>query len=179
MERDEVEAAVRAAFAGVRLGGGISLRQAQAADTWGDDHTEAEWRALPRGEVTDDWSLVPEAELRRDGTAYLDEQGLRYYLPAFMLWLLDHYVNVYVTADERLLDSEPEMAIIGTLSAIAPGKEERAVRYAVFDGYTPQQRAAIAAYVEALPRLVELDHMDATLVERAIRDYWGRFLPPG
>ena len=66
MERDEVEAAVHAAFARVRLGGGMSLRQAQAADTWRDGHTDAEWRALPRAEVTDDWSLVPEAELRRD-----------------------------------------------------------------------------------------------------------------
>jgi hypothetical protein len=41
----------------------------------------------------------------------------------------------------------------------------------------PESRVAIAAYVEALPRLVELGHADATRVERALRDYWRRFLP--
>ena len=172
MEREAVVAGIRAAFAGVKLGVGISLRQAQASDSWEGGHTEAEFRALPRGEVTDDWSLVPEAELRRDCMAYLDEDGLRYYLPAFMLWLLDHYDD-----ETRLFDHDGSMALIGTMMAIAPGKEDRAARYAAFETYTPEQRAAIAAYPEALPRLVELDHMDATLVERAVRDYWGRFLP--
>ncbi|MHB8959076.1 MAG: DUF6714 family protein [Candidatus Limnocylindrales bacterium] len=171
-ERERVEAGIRAAFAGVTLGGGISLRQAQAADTWRDGHTEADWRALPGGEVTDDWSLVPDDELRRDCMAYLDEEGLRYYLPAFMLWLLDHYDD-----ETRHSDDDAAMALIGTMMAIAPGKEEREARYAAFDGWTLGQRAAIAAYVEALPRLAELQYPDATLVERAVRDYWGRFLP--
>jgi hypothetical protein len=53
----------------------------------------------------------------------------------------------------------------------------RAWRYATFDGWTVEQRTAIAAYVEALPRLVDLDGEFHTLVERAIRDYWGRLLP--
>jgi hypothetical protein len=173
MERETVEAGIRTAFAGVKLGAGVSLRQAQAADTWRDGHTEAEWRALPRGEVTDDWSRVPDAELRRDCIAYLDEEGLRYYLPAFMLWLLDHYDDV-----EMRRDASSDLAVIGTLMATAPGGDGRAAAlHAAFDGYTPQRRAAIAAFVEALPRLVELSYMDAMCVERAIRDYWGQFLP--
>lgn len=172
-ERERVEAGLRAAFAGVTLGGGTSLRQAQAADAWGDGHTEAEWRALPQGEVTNDWSQVPEAELRRDGTSYLDEEGLRYYLPAFLIWLLDNYDR------ERLFGDEDgvAMALIGTMSVIAPGKDSRAERHAMFDRYTRDQRAGMAAYVEALPRLVNLGSQDTTRVERALRDYWGRLLP--
>jgi hypothetical protein len=70
------------------------------------------------------------------------------------------------------------MAVIGTMMAVAPGQDgDRAARYAEFDRWTFDQRAAIAAYVEALPRLIELSSMDATLVQRAIRDYWGRYLP--
>lgn len=167
MERERVVAGIRTAFAGVTLGAGVSLRQAQAADGLTDHLTEAEFRALLRTEVTDDWSLVSDAELRDDGIAFLDHEGLRYYLPAFLLWLLDHH-------DE---DDSDVMAVIGTMSVIAPGKELRAERYAMLDGWTPDQRSAIAAYVEALPRLIELDYDEPTLVERAIRDYWGRFLP--
>ncbi|MBX3030989.1 MAG: hypothetical protein KF809_12590 [Chloroflexi bacterium] len=131
---------------------------------------DTDYAAWPGVEVTDDWSQVPESELLRDCIAHLDDEGLRYYLPAFMVWLLDDY-------DEDPWFDDADMAVIGTMSVIAPGKESRAERYAMFDGWTPGQRAAIAAHVEALPRLVELDQADATLVERAIRDYWGRFLP--
>lgn len=172
-ERHRVEAGIRAAFDGVKLGGGVSLRQAQAADTWREGHSEAEWRALPQGEVTDDWSQVPEAELRRDCTAYLDEEGRRYYLPALMLWLLDNYDRDWLFSEDGA-----DMALIGTMMAIAPGKEDRAGRWVAFNAhYTKPQREAIAAYLEALPRLVGLRHEDATRVERAMRDYWGRFLP--
>jgi hypothetical protein len=48
----------------------------------------------------------------------------------------------------------------------------------MFDAFSEEQRLVIAAYVEALPGLVHLDRGDAVLIERAIRDYWGGFLPP-
>lgn len=47
----------------------------------------------------------------------------------------------------------------------------------MYDGtLTEQQLRAIPTFVEALPRLVELDPEDVTLVERSVRDYWGKFL---
>ncbi len=96
---------------------------------------------------------------------------MRDYLPAFMLWLFDNY------DDGTRRDSSSDLAIIGTMVAIAPGEDIRVARYAAFDGCTPQQRAAIAAYGEAIPRLVELGREGATRVERALRDYRRRFLP--
>lgn len=45
MEREAVEAAIRAAFAGVRLGSGLSLRQSPPADARGAGLTEAEFDA--------------------------------------------------------------------------------------------------------------------------------------
>jgi hypothetical protein len=176
MERDEVEAAIRDAFAGVRLGSGLSLRQSVAADTLGAGLTRAEFDRLPESEVTDDWTRVPEADMRRAALGYLDRDGLRYYLPALMLWLLGRYDD----QDGRLFDSDYDVALIGTLSWIVPGKDFRVHHYAIFDTFSEAQREAIAAYVEALPRLVNLRWGDPVLVERSIRDYWGRFLPkPG
>jgi hypothetical protein len=55
--------------------------------------------------------------------------------------------------------------------------ERHIQRDAMFDRYTHEQRAAIAADVEVLPRLVNLQHEDAPRIQRAIRDCWGRFLP--
>ena len=53
MERDEIESAIRAAFADVRLGSGISLRQAQAIDFSILGVDTPNFGALPRSEVTE------------------------------------------------------------------------------------------------------------------------------
>lgn len=172
-ERADVEAAIRSAFAGVRLGSGISLQQARLInDGLSGNMSEAEFVAIPRHEITDDWARIPEAELVCDALAHLDAAGLRYYLPALMLWLLDHH------GDEDLnLDDEASMTAVGTISALAPSAEFAWYRWHIYDGFTPEQRMAIAMYVEALPRLVELDREDVTLVGRSLERCWARFLP--
>jgi hypothetical protein len=40
-----------------------------------------------------------------------------------------------------------------------------------------EQKVAIAAYLEALPRLVNLDYEDATRAARSLDQYWHQFLP--
>jgi hypothetical protein len=170
MERDHIQAAIRFAFAGVTLGSGISLRQAESIDgtILGFEPTHA---GPGPDEITDDWTGIPESELLRDNIAHLDADGLRYYLPALMLWLLDHY-------DEDRLLSGADMTAIGTIYAIAPSAQSGAYRSAVFDSFTAAQRTAIASYVEALPRLVSLDYEDSTSLARALDHYWRQFLPP-
>jgi len=58
-DRAAIEAQIRAAFAGVKLGKGISLRQAQAIDHPDEDITDSEFEAVPGAEITD--SLVGRA----------------------------------------------------------------------------------------------------------------------
>ena len=173
MERDDVEAAIRSAFAGVRLGAGISLQQARLIDEGLTvDLSEAEFAAIPRLETTDDWTRISESELLCDALAHLDAEGLRYYLPALMLWLLDHYND-----ENRGSDPVAEMTAIGTMSALGPSAEFARYRWDIYEGFTLPQRAAMAKFVEALPRLVELDREDATLVSRSLGRYWAQFLP--
>jgi hypothetical protein len=170
VDRDHIRAAIRSAFASVTLRSGISLRQAESID--GTIFGLAPTHSAPDPEeITDDWASIPEAELLRDNVAHLDGNGLRYYLPALMLWLLDHYDE-----DRWLLGSD--MTAIGTMSAIAPSAEVASRSWAFYDMFTDDQRAAIASYVEALPRLVHLDEEDATNVARSMDQYWRRFLPP-
>ena len=170
MERTEIEQAIRSAFAGVRLGKGVSLQQARIIDDRRDDFSRAEFDALTRLEVTDDWTAIPEDELVNDCLAHLDADGLRYYLPALMLWLLDHYND----ADLRS-NPEAEMTAIGTISALAPRKSMRWR----WDSLSRDQLTAIASYLEALPRLVDLDDEDTMLVARSLESNWAQFLPDG
>jgi len=162
-DRAAIEAQIRAAFAGVKLGKGISLRQAQAIDHPDEDITDSEFEAVPGAEITDSWSDVPFGELERDCIAHLDDAGLRYYLPALMLSLLSNY-------------DPGSMRVIGTIAALYPkstGFPTRSYEY-----LTDDQHSAVACFLNALPSMVTLDSEDSKCVARALRNYWGKFSAP-
>jgi hypothetical protein len=170
VERDDIEEMIRVAFANVTLRSGISLRQAESIDrtSFGLEPTHS---GPDPDEITNDWTRIPESELLRDNIAHLDPDGLRYYLPALMLWLLDHY-------GEDRWGSGSDMTVIGTIHAIAPSPEFAGRRWATYDTFTADQRTAIASFMQALPSLVSLDQEDATRVSRSMDRYWRHFLPP-
>jgi hypothetical protein len=172
VDRDGIEAAIRSAFAGVRLGSGISLRQAQAIDATVFGIESPNFATLPLDEVTEDWNQVPDGELLGDCIAHMDAEGLRYYLPALMLWLLDHHDD-----EDRLFVEGHDLTVIGTISALAPSQEfRRAYEATFYESFTDDQRRAIALYVEALPSLVQLNYEDETSLARAFARYWSAFL---
>jgi hypothetical protein len=160
-DRADVEAQIRAAFAGVKLGKGVSLRQAQVIDRYGEGMTDREFEAVPGGEITDSWSDVPFSELERDCIAHLDDDGLRYYLPALMLSLLSNY-------------DPTSMRVIGTIGALYP----KIAGFRSFAYLTDDQHRAVACFLNALPHLVMLDTEDSKCVARALRNYWGQFAAP-
>jgi SAM-dependent methyltransferase len=113
--------------------------------------------------VLDDWSRVSRRELERDCVAHLDAEGLRYYLPALMLSVLEDYDST-------------SMRVIGTLAALYPKAGTLKSDVERYHPLTLDQRKAVAEFLTALPRLVELGHEDATVVERALRNYWRQFV---
>src|SRR5690242_13568394 len=106
--RNAVESEIREAFNEVTLGCGMSLVQAQFVDGFPALSMHSE--APKQQEITNDWSRVSLDELERDCIAHLDALGFRYYIPALMLSLLDHY------------DSS-SMRVIGTLGGLFPKKD--------------------------------------------------------
>lgn len=164
MERERLEALIRDAFAGVRLDGGVSQRQALVIDAWGRGSTKAEYEALPLSEVTDDWTRIEASAI--DGISHFDAKGLRYYLPALMLWLLDHYH-----------DDSGTLTAIGTVSALAFSREDDVRSRAMYAIFSDTQRKAIATYLASLPELVDLDEEDTKRVSRSLDRYWKQFLP--
>jgi hypothetical protein len=172
-DRSALEAAIRAAFADVTLGAGTSLRQTAALDASDGEVPRDELDAARRGEVTDDWTQIPAAELTSGVLAQLDAEGLRYYLPALLLWVLDHYDD----AAARASDESVGLTVIGTLGSLAPSELFADELYLIYDGFTPEQRSALAGALEALPTLLHLDEADAERVAIAMDEYWSQFLP--
>ena len=164
--RRTVESEIQIAFRGVTLGAGMSLRQAQLADRSGDAARKPLRASFGSREVVDDWSQVTLDELEGDCIAHLDAAGFRYYIPALMLSVLNHY-------------DPASMRVIGTLGDLYPKKdhswEYQMLRYSLLNH---AQKTAIARFLEALPKLVELGFEDQKIVPRALRNYWGEYLQP-
>src|SRR4051794_38305166 len=96
MTDGELRQVIQTAFRGVTLDGGLSLRQGEICDNFGKDGegkevSEGEFAAIPRTEITDDWSAISLEELERyPYLAHLDAKGFRYYIPALLLSLLQN-----------------------------------------------------------------------------------------
>ena len=82
-----------------------------------------------------------------------------------MLSVLNHYES-------------SSMRVIGTLMGLYPKKdsswEYRMHRYSLLN---PAQKTAIARFLTALLKLVELDFQDQKIVPRSLRNYWSEYLP--
>ena len=160
-KREDVEDAIRSAFRGVTLDGGVSLEQTKHIDDYCANITRIEFRRLPEREVTDDWEAIPASALDQEDffVGHLDPKGFRYYIPALMLRLFEKYA--------------PDSFILDYLYPRRDKVESMRQFHSVLDR---AQRAAIAIFLQALPDLVELSTYDETIVKRAIRNYWHEFL---
>ena len=162
---EEVRVGINHAFKDVRLEDGISLKQAEVIDEYNSTMSAKDFADLKAGEECGDWRAIPLETLEAYGfIAHLDAKGLRYYIPALMLSVLEQY-------------DPSSMRVIGTLSALYPKKDlwdYHVQRYSLLD---EAQKGAIASFLQALPDMIKLDHEDSKIVPRALRNYWGQFLP--
>ncbi len=84
-ERSEILREIALAFDGVQLGSGISLHQARHIDDNYCDDPE-----LQNKDAEVSWIDVADEKMRffSDVFAFLDAEGFRFYVPAFMGWML-------------------------------------------------------------------------------------------
>lgn len=170
MNTEQLRAQMKSAFRGVTLEGGISLRQGEICDNYGRDNQgrpigESVFAMIPRSEVTDDWTALPLAELERyPYLSYLDAKGFRYYIPAFLLSLLEDA-------------SKGSMRVITTLASLRPSREHWSYSMAQYALLDETQRAAVATFLLYLQDDPHLDAEDQKLVFRALECYWQTYLP--
>lgn len=138
------KAAVREAFAGVRLGGGVGLSEVQALDDYASNEVRAACRA---GDEKNDWAAIPLKDLNRHSgsPAFLDAEGMRFHLPAYMIADLDG-------------DYRHEFA------PYLRGRQE------TFSLLTPLQRNAVEAYLRAISEKENLPSYQYD-VERALEEW--------
>ena len=89
---DSVRSSIRSAFAGVSLGNGVGLWEAQAID----DHEPDKVRQAARArDVKDDWTSLTTADLAEceSSLSFFDAPGMRFHVPAFMLAELDGHLG--------------------------------------------------------------------------------------
>lgn len=161
MDKEELISEIRSAFDGVTLDGGVSLDEARIMDNYGREGPREPLAQIPGNKITHDWSRISSEVLGNfDCVAFLDEKGLRYYLPAFLLHILENY-------------DPSSMMTIGTLSALYPKNETQESNLSALDD---QQRKAIALFMRFLPEIVELWGEDVPKVQRAYTKYWSKYL---
>jgi hypothetical protein len=75
---------IRVAFAGVRLGHGVGLKQAQGIDGY---EGEAVCLAYRQQDEQEDWSRIPVKDLNscHSSLSFFDDEGMRFHLPAFLI----------------------------------------------------------------------------------------------
>lgn len=138
---------ITAAFAGVRLGDGIGLFEAQGLD---DYATEEERKALREGDEKDDWTVLASQVLNQANSSlsFFDAKGMRFHLPAYMI---------------AELRGDYRFSLAFTLC-----HDPRAEQFALLSG---PQRVAVRHYIEFLltDPDEEFDHED---IARALAGYW-------
>jgi hypothetical protein len=87
---DDIIAAIEAAFDGVPRGRGVTLHEAEVIDAYGSDaqrrkarkhDSERRWQDVPDEQIEEHYSIL----------CFLDAEGFRYYIPAYMIWSLRNY----------------------------------------------------------------------------------------
>jgi hypothetical protein len=88
MDIETLKNEIRSAFAGVELGNGIGLMQAQGLDDYEDAATVAAYRML---DEKHDWSKITVDQLNQcySSLSFFDAEGMRFHLPAFLIAYLD------------------------------------------------------------------------------------------
>jgi hypothetical protein len=141
-------AETREAFAGVTLGSGVGLLEANGLDDYASEQELAEYRAK---DEKLDWTAIPVERLNRysGSLSFFDAEGMRFHLPAFLV------------ADMRGL-YQFELVYSLTQSILI---EDQCTLLA------PHQRAVVRKYLEFAVQSEEFEH-DRDHIRRALEHYW-------
>ena len=93
---------IQTAFKNVSRENGISLNEAWVIDDYGDEEERAEARA---NDTDTEWQQVPDDDIYFGHVclSYFDPIAFRYYLPAYMIWILKNYKQTNPLTTESTL----------------------------------------------------------------------------
>ena len=103
---EKIIAAIYQAFGNVLRGGGVSLREGDALDSYANDELLKQARALDNDLH---WWEIPAEQLEQFHTAlsFMDAEGFRYYIPAYMTHALRTCEGGSLSIDAALVSLFP------------------------------------------------------------------------
>lgn len=159
-EREALISEIHAAFKEVSRGRGVSLHEARAIDNYESDLEREKARKL---DTDSSWDEVPDKDIEyfHDVFSFFDEEGFRYYLPAYMIWAVKYFdVSGSCSSDNVIYNLE--------CSPVSRGKDRL-----VFDLFDLAQCRAICRFL----KFMESNplHADDEAATRALQGGWGQF----
>jgi hypothetical protein len=154
---------IRHAFRAVSLGDGITLHEALVIDNYGSD---AERSAARKLDTDCHWEDVPDQLLEANDSvlSFVDPKGLRYFLPAYMVWSLRNFQT-----SESFSHNHP----ICTL-ALSESGSMRQWDLKRFEVFNDEQARAICRFLRFMAQQDE-DIVCTNEASSALSAYWGRF----
>jgi hypothetical protein len=163
MNKEKIIKLVIDAFNGVDQPKNITLHVAEAHDnydyTHDDDHRKSDYIGP--------WQELPSSYIKKCQTAlsYLDKIGLRFYLPAYMVWYLKNFGNrMEISHDHTLhsLDNHPND------QNLADNHKDR------FSLFTTEQLTACAKFVKYCAN-DKTGFTDNDFAKKIYESYWTQF----
>ena len=152
---------ITAAFADVQRGNGISLHEAVAIDRYAmpeermsgrKQDTESCWQDVPAQDIEDNYPVL----------TYMDAEGFRYYLPAFMVWSLKNYqTSASVSTEAPIYELD-----------VSGEEDKRKRKIDQFRLFSEEQRVAACRFLRFMS---EQTAADASMAQPALDGYWGQF----
>ncbi len=153
---------ITSAFDGIPREDGVTLHEADAID---DYRSEEECRAARKLDRERRWQDVPDEDIEAYPSilSFLDATGFRYYIAAFMVWSLKHYM----TSDSLSSDY--------TIYALCPNRKElRDRKTSQFSLLNEAQSKATCSFLRFMVDHGD-GHADDAVAREALEKYWGEF----
>ena len=161
MNRLTLASTIKDAFGSVLLGNGIGVYEAEAIDNYKSQKEIAEAREKDRS-VWKYWGEIPENVIRTfsDALCFVDPEGMRFLLPAFMLYA----VNNYDKSDSNTVDS--------AIYALDRGIDAFGHHEAML---SQEQKEAVISFLKFMAFEAGEDNVDTEVATRAYVNHWVKY----
>ena len=161
MSIEELIASIEKAFDGVPQPTGITLHVAEAHDEYDYDHDQEHRKK----DFVGRWQDVPTDHIKncQSALSFVCKEGMRFYLPAYMIWYLHNFGTEEISTDHTLysLDNHAN-------SDLAKYHEER------FSLFSPEQLQVCAQFVKYCAN-DSTDFTDTHFAQKKYERYWSKY----
>lgn len=163
MDIQQLVTIIEQAFDGVDQPKDITLHVAEAHDAYDYDH-DAEHR---KKDYIGRWQDVPDAHVQKcqNALSYVNKIGMRFYLPAYLIWYLRNFGSDVIWTDHALYSLDDHSGDI----LLSEYHKER------FSLFTAEQLKACALFVKFCANDIT-GFTDTGFAQNKYERYWAKFL---